>query len=187
VTDTEWVELESFSSEAGALVAAASLNAAGIEAIVERFDPAGFGTFTWAVPSARVVVALSDEVAARQMMDSASRDMTREREEEWARVSPDAIVLGLSAIRKRRRMVWTIWLTYLPVGCLSMVLLPKIAGYVIGVWFVAFLVSGQRLQNVRCPRCGHRYVATFQWRNPWTERGVCCAHCKLPLISQSQT
>jgi hypothetical protein len=181
VADIEWVELESFSTEAVALVAAASLNAAGIEAIVRRYDPAGIGTLTRTVQSAQVLVNPSDEAAARRMLDSTSGDVTRERQEEWARVPSGAIGVGLDAIRKRRRTVWMIWLTYLPAGFLALVLMPSIAGYVIAAWCVAFVVSGHRLEHAPCPRCGKRYLARFGWERPWTETGVCCAHCQLPL------
>jgi hypothetical protein len=92
---------------------------------------------------------------------------------------------GLREIRRRRRQVWLIFATYIPVCSLTLWAAPAAVPYVAGLWMCGFAASAIRAGKVRCPRCGNHYsrrrVGRILWiwaGNAWTQR---CLHCHLPL------
>lgn len=98
---------------------------------------------------------------------------------------------GLRTIRLRRRIVWLVWLSYLPVMILfwrTFVPTEREGMAAAIVWMVGYAIAGMLVSLSRCPRCGERFHRgrwsrapnnpLFAHWNPWTRR---CMRCGLPL------
>lgn len=100
------------------------------------------------------------------------------------------ITAGLRDIRKRRRIVWGMWLAYLPaVALLAWTFQLSDAGAfkVVGAYMAAWVAAGVWAGRARCPRCGERYDSKrgalgFRVHNPWAQS---CISCQLPLRPSS--
>jgi hypothetical protein len=93
--------------------------------------------------------------------------------------TPDSLRAGLEEIRRRRRLLWIVFWTYVPV----MVLLFKLLGgwvfpWAAFAWMGLLGVTGIRVSLSRCPRCGERFHWSLAWHNAWARK---CLHCGLPL------
>jgi hypothetical protein len=85
--------------------------------------------------------------------------------------------------RKRRRLFWIVWLTYIP-GVIAIALplqylfASETPIYFVALgWMAAFFLSGWRLGSWPCPRCGKWFFAKWWYGNLFARR---CVHCKLP-------
>jgi hypothetical protein len=181
VSDTELVEFEWFRSEDAAMAASASLGAAGINCVVERQDPSGAAALMRLVQGARLLVPRRDLTRAREALGVApprNSELSEASIADWISVPRDVIATGLGDIRKKRRIVWFFFLTYLPVGAFTVTYAPPVARYAVALWMLGFAASSVWAGFAKCPRCGNRYSRTRRWTNPWTQR---CLHCELPL------
>ena len=85
--------------------------------------------------------------------------------------------------RRRARMFWFVFLTYLP----GVLFLSRGVGAVFGieqpffevaiVWMAAFALAGWYRNGWRCPRCGQPFFYRRFWKNDFARR---CLHCGLP-------
>jgi hypothetical protein len=88
--------------------------------------------------------------------------------------------------RRRRRIFFVIWVTYVPgVFILSYPLskmfdsgMPVYA--IAGAWMLAFVISSIYLSSFPCPRCHRSFFYTWWFHNPFARR---CVHCGLPKWS----
>ena len=51
------------------------------------------------------------------------------------------------------------------------------APFIVGAWFIALWVSGQRALSFKCPRCEHRFFVRRGFRNGLASK---CLNCGLP-------
>jgi hypothetical protein len=180
MSDRDYLEFDTFPSEFAAAAAAASLGAAGIDCVVERID-AGAASMTRVPQAARLLVSRGDIMRARAAVEAAAADHQVAIENslaDWRTIPRDVLDAGRREIRRRRRMVWAVGLSYLPAGVLAFLYSPARAGYVIAVWMLAFIASAAWAAMARCPGCARTYSVRRRARNPWTQR---CMHCELPL------
>lgn len=87
--------------------------------------------------------------------------------------------------RRRRRLFWGLWLTYLP----AMMVVAGVFGRsthaltILGVaWMTAFALAASRMVRWRCPRCRKPFVGGWSGPRPWARK---CACCQLPTWSGS--
>src|SRR5438270_2757829 len=84
--------------------------------------------------------------------------------------------------RKRNRLFWFVFLTYIPavllIGLpLSWLFHSKlVAGIVAIMWAVAFMVTGNYRSYWKCPRCHKPFFQKWWYHHAFVER---CVHCKL--------
>jgi len=50
------------------------------------------------------------------------------------------------------------------------------------VWFVVFLIVGNRLARWRCPRCGKIFSGSWYYNQGFAARK--CVHCNLPKYAE---
>jgi len=76
-----------------------------------------------------------------------------------------AEVLGLTRIRRRRLVMFALFLLFVPVELLVMTAVSVRAAFLLfPVWAVAYLVSGFAVIYSRCPRCGELFhQGPFPW------------------------
>lgn len=92
--------------------------------------------------------------------------------------------------RKRRKLFWIIFLTYLPgvaiIGAPLGQLFKSETSYLIVaiIWMCAFAVSGLRFSFWKCPRCEKCFSLRWHSSNPFTSR---CLHCGLAKWELSDT
>jgi hypothetical protein len=91
-------------------------------------------------------------------------------------------------LRRRRIIFYAVWVGYVPAvfAIYYVALRPLLHVFMIkedylvlpvaGLWMVAFLVAGIRVQLFRCPRC-HQWFFAKWYSNPFTRK---CLHCGLP-------
>jgi hypothetical protein len=86
---------------------------------------------------------------------------------------------GLAKIRRRRWLVWTLIIVYLPTMWISQRLAHSFEGAlpVFCIWFLLLLMSMAYSATIKCPRCGKNYhvngmILLYLRR---------CLHCQLPL------
>ena len=104
--------------------------------------------------------------------------------------------MELARIQKRRRQVWLVLFSYIPVCVLADWLLSRLTedpsrlvGALAVSWLLLYLVVILRASFSRCPRCGEffhmRHVRRMlYWGDPWARS---CLHCGLPLQPQVRT
>lgn len=93
----------------------------------------------------------------------------------------DAAVIsaGLSKIRRRRWVVWSVMIIYLPTMWTTQKITHSFNGSmpVFCIWFLLLLVAMGYSAVARCPRCGNYYhvngMILLYLRK--------CLHCQLPL------
>jgi hypothetical protein len=97
---------------------------------------------------------------------------------------PARIEKGLRKIRRRRWMLWTVLIIYLPTMCITQELthsfnksLPVFFG-----WFVVLLTVTAISAVVRCPRCGN-YFHVNGMTLLYLRR---CLHCQLHLVEDKR-
>lgn len=98
-------------------------------------------------------------------------------------VDPSLIRAGLVRIRKRRWMLWSLFIVYLP----AMSITQKITGSfndslpVFFLWFLLILLTMGYSAVARCPRCGNYFhlngITLLYLRK--------CLHCQLHLSADS--
>jgi hypothetical protein len=184
VQQDEFVDVATSDSLPAAQAAVASLRAAGIDARLRETDtPEGGETSESVVmvPAGQAAAAMDllrdaaspevDEDAAAASGDSAPAPTTE--------VSAEAIDKGLARIRRRRRLTWFWFFSYIPAALLVTVAGPEsLVAPVALCWMAAYLLSGALAVRTSCPRCGKRYCRDEQRWDPYTQR---CLNCQLPL------
>ena len=91
--------------------------------------------------------------------------------------------------RRHNRAVLLLWLGWLPFGGLVVSPAMQVTGSenfgfaLAGAWMLAFLTSGARAGNFRCPRCGKQFFSKSWYHNGWSAK---CLHCGLPKGSGSK-
>lgn len=95
----------------------------------------------------------------------------------------DAVEQGLRKIRRRRWLLWSIFLTYLPAIWLSLRITgsDRKTAVVFGVWVLLAAVAGGLVAFARCPRCGN-YFHMKGLVPVWVRR---CLYCRLHLKGES--
>jgi hypothetical protein len=94
--------------------------------------------------------------------------------------TPESLKAGLGEIRRRRRLLWVVFLTCMP----GVALMATFFGHSVFLWtafgwMLAFAISAQYAFGCGCPRCGGQFASRpGRWHNPWTQR---CLHCGLRL------
>ena len=94
-------------------------------------------------------------------------------------IDPAVIRAGLSKIRRRRWMVWSVMIIYLPTMWTTQKITHSFNGSmpVFFTWFLLLLAAMGYSAVVRCPRCGNYYhvngMILLYLRK--------CLHCQLPL------
>ncbi len=95
-------------------------------------------------------------------------------------VSPD-LPARLAAIRTRRRFLWTVFATYIPVIWFALKIGGDNLALVVGIlWLVMASAGGILVSFALCPRCGDR----FHMKGISTSWGGRCVHCKLSLSKE---
>src|SRR5947208_2186536 len=90
--------------------------------------------------------------------------------------------------RRRYRLFFTIFLSYVPGVAAIGILVTRWSGsevpiyFVAGAWMLAFAVTSVRLSTFPCPRCGKWFFAAWYFHNPLARR---CVHCGLPKWATS--
>lgn len=89
---------------------------------------------------------------------------------------------GIRAIKKRRRLVWMVWLFTIPVfGLLAVLGIWRsetlTVAFMVG-WFTLWIFAVFRSNYVRCPRCAALFNRGRWTFNPWRQS---CGNCGLPL------
>ena len=87
--------------------------------------------------------------------------------------------------RRRRRIFWIVFFSYLPVAMVFSILgrvfgwwnNGQDVGFIFFVWGPLFLLAGGREGLWRCPRCKGRFFLTALWVNSCASE---CPHCHLP-------
>jgi len=93
------------------------------------------------------------------------------------------IQISWDEYRRRRRWFFIVWLTYLPGAVLVAHLLQALLGsehvsaVVVGLWMLAFAITGGRLGSFPCPRCHRPFFRRDLISNPLTGE---CLHCGFP-------
>src|SRR5690349_10564390 len=87
-------------------------------------------------------------------------------------------VAAFRTIRRRRRWVWVLFFTYLPVAGLAIAVNQTLGFVVALLWMAAFGVAGFVHGSSPCPRCGEPCLRKGWGVNPWLLK---CWHCKTPL------
>jgi uncharacterized protein (DUF983 family) len=85
---------------------------------------------------------------------------------------------GLARIRRRRRIVWLVFWTYIPAMVLMSLLGEWVFPWAAFAWMALLGVTSVQVSLSRCPRCGERYHWGSTWYSSWTRK---CMHCGLPL------
>jgi hypothetical protein len=93
----------------------------------------------------------------------------RPRNSEWE---------AFRSVRRRRRWVWLIVLSYLPVGAGVFLIGPDLGIAVAVVWMIALCAAAALHSVTRCPRCGRRCFHSNSWHNQLALR---CLHCRTRL------
>jgi hypothetical protein len=94
-------------------------------------------------------------------------------------VTPSSLLAGLAQIRRRRRLQWIMFWTYIPgAGLLLWFFGWQLFPWIPIIWLGAFLVTGLQASLSRCPRCGQHFAHTLTWHNAFTQE---CLHCGLRL------
>ena len=99
-----------------------------------------------------------------------------------AEFTPQEFYGRLAGIRLRRKFLWSVFFSYIPVIWIAL----KIGGdgLAIGVgifWLILASVGGVMVSFSLCPRCGNR----FHMKGLSTSWGSQCVHCKLSLKERS--
>jgi len=95
------------------------------------------------------------------------------------------VMEGLQRIRIRRRLMWAMWLGYLPIGVLiSLLGFPRLTWSFAPAWMVLIAISSGFVAFSKCPRCNSLFHMTMLWGNPWAKE---CIHCGLPVQDGRKT
>lgn len=89
---------------------------------------------------------------------------------------------GLKEIRRRRTIMWVVFILYLPVMVAAMFVFDEsVIPYAAWSWMAALAVCATRVSFSKCPRCNKLFHTTMIWGDPWTRR---CLHCRQSLNGQ---
>lgn len=95
------------------------------------------------------------------------------------------IEAALEEIRRRRLLVWLVWVGYLPTVLLIVFGLEALganpddsAPFVALPYMALFAAVAIRSGYSRCPRCHEHFHRRSLYGNPWTRK---CLHCGLSL------
>ncbi len=90
---------------------------------------------------------------------------------------------GLEEIRRRRRLVFVVFLLYIPVVIITFFVFrsDQFTVWVALAWMALCAVTIIRASLSRCPRCGKHYHYKRPTSNPWTRK---CLHCGLRLKTE---
>jgi hypothetical protein len=124
----------------------------------------------------------ADLGVVRTTVDSAYRGHPG-NEDATARVMTDGIsepsqVEAFTALSRRRRWVWGLFLSYMPAAVVAGLINETIGNCVAIGWTIACAGATGLHGFSRCPRCGrHCFVKTTR-SNPWASK---CLHCGINL------
>jgi hypothetical protein len=179
----DWSTIRTYPNEAEASLALAVLEAGEVPARLAR--KAG-SALTFGVSAFAVEVPTMQLSEANELLGSSQNTATESTPSRPASslslVDRMRYTEALADIRARRRLVWVLFLGYLPAVTVLTPLLKSVAhprdpGFVAAIgWMVLFAMAGFRVTRARCPRCAKRFHAAALWQNPWTSR---CLHCGL--------
>lgn len=179
----DFVDVATSASVPAAEAAVARLRAAGIDARLRGTDAPGGVDVT---SEAAVMVPAGQVAAAMELLrDSAAPDIDDDGaaapEDSAPTTAPSAepVVTELARIRRRQRLMWFWFFSYLP----AVVAITLAGGEAIIVpvalyWLTAYLLAGALATNSRCPRCGKRYCRDEARWDPYTQH---CLNCGLAL------
>jgi hypothetical protein len=186
-TRSDLVPLDWFPNEIAALAAAAALESAGVDCVVEREDA---GVFSLPAPT-RIFVAPQALTAAREILQDLQKGHTersrQDRVRAWRDVSPETIACGLHEICKRRRRGWVLFFAFPVYASVALAavgyLVPEEHRVLVWMGFcILYAVAVARATWAECPRCGNPYSSKRGFHSPWNQR---CLHCGLPLSGPS--
>ena len=87
----------------------------------------------------------------------------------------------LAGIRLRRTILWTVFISYIPVIWVALKIGGDGLAIVVGIlWLLMASAGGVMVSFSLCPRCGNR----FHMKGISTSWGSRCVHCKLGLDGQ---
>ena len=103
---------------------------------------------------------------------------------------PPGMEYSWEQLRRRQYWFWGTFLTYLPAGALTAVMARRFTDSEVplcvtaGIWMVAFLTTGLRLNRARCPRCQRPFFSRgfFGHSNVFARR---CLNCGLGKYAKS--
>ena len=86
----------------------------------------------------------------------------------------------LKTIRRRRQLMWIVWLLYLPLVFLLSRLTDsgRLISYFASGWMALGVMVFGVVTLSKCPRCNSLFHATLLYGNFWART---CIHCGLPL------
>jgi len=127
------------------------------------------------------------DIRADSEVASEPQQIMRERMTElefYVRPKDGEIQEALRQIRRRRLVMWAVFLGYLPIAGGLAALLRWITGRdwvviaVAALWMFWYAVRIFMVNESRCPRCGERFHRRGLWFHPLARS---CLHCELPI------
>ncbi len=99
--------------------------------------------------------------------------------------SANTIENKLAEIRKRRRRVWILLLTFIPACFIGGIIAGTEASYLIiaVLWTLLSAYFVGRAFTSRCPNCGNYFYIKGMFNNPLSQK---CLHCKISLRYKAQ-
>jgi hypothetical protein len=89
------------------------------------------------------------------------------------------VLQGLQRIRVRRRLMWSAWVSYIPMSSFFFAYYPgKIAAALTAGWFALELGLSAVVMFSKCPRCNRLFHTATFGGNTWARH---CIHCGLSL------
>jgi len=170
------IELASFASEAEAEVAASLLRSHGINCRVTALAPLGISA------GASLRVRSGDVPSATELLRAVpSSPASTGIESPTSPPVPAAEVLtGLARIRRRRRLLWIVVFSYLPLmgGAMILASSDTLAQRIAMLWMLLLVAAGFAIQFSRCPRCSRFFHWGRFYGNTFARR---CLHCHQEL------
>lgn len=122
---------------------------------------------------------MDDQSMEKKLQESGSEMAEAPVDAVEAEIDPAAISAGLSKVRRRRWVVWSVMIVYLPAMWTTQKITHSFNGSmpVFFIWFLLLLAAMGYSAVARCPRCGNYYhvhgMILLYLRK--------CLHCQLPL------
>lgn len=179
VPEDEFVDVATADSVAAAQAAVARLKEAGIDARLRRTQGSGEAEAVVMAPAGQLA-------AARDLLGEASSPdvdqapaVAAPEPVAAAEPSAESIAAGLERIRRRRRIMWFWFFSYIPAAfAITVSGLEPIVVPLVLCWLAGYLLSGALAESSRCPRCGGRYCQDETRWDPYTQE---CLNCGLAL------
>ncbi len=104
--------------------------------------------------------------------------------DEQSSVDPAIMAAGLRKVRKRRWLLWSLILIYLPGiwSCLTLTGSDRATGLFFGIWLILLIIGVFFVTTAKCPRCGNLFhmhgITPLYLRN--------CLHCRLHICADKR-